>query len=218
MDRDVDLRDGVTFGATAESGVDLRFEGSAGRPGQCEPAYVLPYADRDRLGALLTSLQPGLTAVALRLARDPEAARDIVQSAFEKVVRHGARYRGHAKVSTWVYRIVANEALMWLRTQKRQARIVTDGDEGELAPDRGPGPSALYEEREVGRRLQKGLSRLAADDRDVTLKCALAGLSYAEYAECSDLHPAAVKSRAYRARRRLRELLREEGETRGTPA
>jgi RNA polymerase sigma-70 factor (ECF subfamily) len=218
MDRDVDLRDEVPFGATAGSGVDLRFEGSAGRPGRCEPEYVLPYSDRERLGALLASLQTGLTAVALRLTRDPEAARDVVQSAFEKVVRHGARFRGHAKVSTWVYRIVANEALMWLRAQRRQARLVGECDEAPLARDPGPGPAALYERREGRRRLQEGLSNLSPDDRDVTLHCALGGLSYAEYAQHSDLHPAAVKSRAHRARCRLRDLLREEDGTRRRPA
>jgi DNA-directed RNA polymerase specialized sigma24 family protein len=52
----------------------------------------------------------------------------------------------------------------------------------------------------------------------VTLQCALGGASYAEYAKRRDLHPAAVKSRAYRARCRLRDLLGEEDEIGRRPA
>jgi RNA polymerase sigma-70 factor (ECF subfamily) len=208
MDRD-SVRDArLPFRATAESGADLRFEGSAGHPSRSEPEYVLPYADRDRLGALLASLEPRLTAVALRLTRDPDTARDVVQNAFEKVVRHGSRFRGGSRVWTWGHRIGAYEALMWLRAQQRQARVFREcPDERRESMDPAPGPEEALLQRQREVRLRASLMGLARVERDVLLHCALAGRSYAEHALQTGDHPAAIKSRAHRARRRLHVLL-----------
>jgi RNA polymerase sigma-70 factor (ECF subfamily) len=209
---DSDTPDRVAFGATAEGSADRRFEGSSGIPARALPERVLPCSDRERLGALLADLQPRLTAVALRLARDPDAARDIVQSAFEKVVRHGADFRGEARVSTWVHRIVSNEALMWLRGERRRRQLRDDDDAQAQVADPRPGAEALLDERQRCQRLRSGLTQLPRDERDVLVRCALEGLSYADYAERIGAHLAAVKSRAHRARRRLRALLSNEEE------
>jgi RNA polymerase sigma-70 factor, ECF subfamily len=169
---------------------------------------VLPLADRERLGALLAALEPRLRAVALRLTRDPDGARDVVQSAFEKAVRHGARFRGDSRVSTWLHRIVANEALMWLRAQRRRERLAADcGPGGPAAPEPAPDAVELLERRRRHQRLREGVAQLSADDRDVVLRCIAGQLSYPEYARRTGHHPAAVKSRAHRARLRLHALL-----------
>ncbi len=170
----------------------------------------LPLHDPERLGELLSNLEPRLTAVALRFTRDPDAARDVVQNAFEKVLRHGEKFRGHARVSTWIHRIVANEALMWLRTQRRQNETRWEcADDLSIAVDAAPTPAEALERREQLNRLRGGLGKLSHEDHDVVSCCALDGQSFAEYGDRTGLHPAAVKSRAYRARRRLAELLRE---------
>jgi RNA polymerase sigma-70 factor (ECF subfamily) len=168
----------------------------------------LPLDDPDQLGRLLLDLEPRLIPIALRFSRDPEAARDIVQNAFEKVLRHGARFRGSSKVSTWIHRIVANEALMWLRSERRRSGLHRDGDDvfTELAdPSRDPGDCAHHRRQlgEVGRALQK----LSEEERDVVLCCALSGESYGDYGRRTDTHPSAVKSRAFRARRHLSRAL-----------
>ncbi len=161
---------------------------------------------------LLAALGPRLEAVAVRLTRDPDAAKDVVQNAFLKVLRHGDRFRGDARVSTWMHRIVCNEALMWLRTERRRNRLLAiDGAPGEvadLAPDPAESVSAL-ERREL---LREGLLRLPHEERDVVVRCGLRGQSYAEYGARRGLHPGAVKSRAFRGRRRLSRLLRGPGE------
>ncbi len=51
------------------------------------------------------------------------------------------------------------------------------------------------------------MTALSGEELDVVLRCALEGASYAEYGAGEGLHPAAVKSRAYRARRRLEEAV-----------
>jgi RNA polymerase sigma-70 factor (ECF subfamily) len=175
----------------------------------------LPLRDPERLGALLSNLEPQLTAVALRFTRDREAARDVVQNAFEKVLRHGEKFRGDSRVSTWIHRIVANEALMWLRSQRRrrETRTLCEFDDLPLAQsaasDGAQSPTELLERSQQLDRLRRGLVALSRDERDVVRCCALGGQSYAEYAGRRGLHPSAAKSRAYRARRRLAVLLRE---------
>ncbi len=173
-----------------------------------DEARALPCRDPERLGALLQGLAPRLEALALRFTRDPEAARDVVQNAFEKVLRHGDRFDGRARPSTWIHRIVINEALMWLRSERRRARYHAEPDDPEaVGVDPAPDPAAALERRRRHARLREGLAQLDRDERDVVLTCALLGCSYAEFGRLRGLHPAAVKSRAYRARRRLRELL-----------
>ena len=195
--------------ATAESNAGQRREGNDARPVRCAAEYVLPYADRQRMGALLASFEPRLTAVALSYLRDPELARDAVQSAFEKAIRHAPSFQGQARVSTWLHRIVANEALMTLRTQRRRSRVHTESAEADRAAiaDASPGPADALERRQRIDRLRDGILQLKGHERDVVLRCAIAGQSYAEYALQSGVHPAAVKSRAHRARLHLRSWL-----------
>jgi RNA polymerase sigma-70 factor (ECF subfamily) len=173
------------------------------------PSRTLPVDDPERLGELLGHLQPRLTAVALSFTKDSESARDVVQSAFEKVVRYGVRFQGQSLVSTWVHRIVANEALMWLRAQGRRAEFQAQRGEIEDAylADTAPGPGEEIDRRLLIARLREGIARLCGEERDVLMNCALAGLSYEEYGARTGTHPAALKSRAFRARRRLGALL-----------
>jgi RNA polymerase sigma-70 factor (ECF subfamily) len=172
---------------------------------------VLPLADRERLGKVLAELEPRLTAAALRVTRDPDGARDVVQSAFEKVIRHGARFEGKARVSTWVHRIAVNEALMWLRARRR--RLEDRHGSGEVALERAadprPGPEECALRRQQHGRLRRGLAQLPRPERELLLQCALGDVSYAEYADRTGAHPGAVKTRAYRARRRLAEWMLE---------
>ncbi|MFQ5417288.1 MAG: RNA polymerase sigma factor [Myxococcota bacterium] len=173
--------------------------------------HVLPLRDPVAMGDLLTRLEPRLCAVALGFTRDPDAARDVVQNAFEKVLRHGHKFLGHSRVTTWIHRIVANEALMWLRSQRRRNDVGWDEeDEGiEIAADPAPSPLEHLEHARRTSRLRNGLTELSADESNVMRRCAIEGLSYAEYGAENGLHVAAVKSRAFRARRRLARLLRE---------
>jgi RNA polymerase sigma-70 factor (ECF subfamily) len=169
----------------------------------------LPLDDPDALGALLMALEPRLVALAARLVRDRHTAEDVVQSAFEKAIRNGHRFRGESRVSTWLHRIVANEALMWLRSHGRRARRTRDLDDTVEDALADPRPDAL-EAVQRGQRvagLRAALARLRPEERDVLFGCALGGATYAELGRESGLDPAALKSRAYRARRRLESLL-----------
>lgn len=174
-------------------------------------ARALPLQDPARLGALLARLQPRLLGLARSFTRDATAAEDVVQNAFEKALRHGARFRGGARVSTWLYRIVANESLMWLRSERRRlARLVDqDPQDWSRTPDPDPGALTLLSERERCAKLLAGLDRLRPGERELLLRSATADKSYQELGAETGLHPGAVKSRVFRARRRLAEVVGE---------
>jgi len=179
-------------------------ESSAARPPSIRRGPTL-LPDGEQLGALLGSLQPRLQAVAFQITRDSESARDAVQTAFEKVIRYRDRFRGESRVSTWIHRIVANEALMQLRKQRRRHEVVGSGCEG--AADETPGAAEKLLATERRDLLHRGLDRLRFEDREIVERCGLSDWSYADYSAHTGIHIAAVKSRAFRARSRLRSLL-----------
>lgn len=178
------------------------------RPEVDESTRELPLGE-ESLGRLLLALRPRLAAVALRFTRDPEAAEDVVQNAYEKAIKNRDRFRGEARVSTWLHRIVANEALMWLRSERRRARRVDPLGEEDVEQIVDPAPDALdrIDSFQRSHRLRAGIARLAPDERDVIEGCVLLGRSYGDYGRDRGLHPAAAKSRAFRARRRLHAML-----------
>jgi len=161
------------------------------------------------LGLLYQALAPRLQRAAQRMTRDPLAAEDVVQTAFEKALRHVAGFRGEARLSTWLHRIVTNEALVWLRTERRRTRpLLHEGDGGPAeAYDPSPQMPEILQLRERVARVQDGLRRLRAAERDVLLRIFVEDQDYATIAIQTATHHGAIKTRAFRARRRLRALL-----------
>lgn len=180
---------------------------STERSGQEVESNGLPCADATRMGRILSGIEPRLTAVARRLLRDPEAASDVVQNAFEKVLRRCEQFRGTARPSTWMHRIVVNEALMWLRTEKRRAALRIDPEDWELYFARAGDPERDAATREDRARLGRALARLTAAEREIVSASALEGRSYECVGREMGLSAGALKSRAFRARRRLGEKL-----------
>jgi RNA polymerase sigma-70 factor (ECF subfamily) len=165
----------------------------------------------ESIGGTLAKLQPRMTSVALRFASDRDAAEDIVQNAFEKALKNHAQFRGKALFSTWVHRIVVNESLMWLRSEKRRAtRHLAVEEWGETDwIEASPDPSQHLVTHERHERLRRCLESLPPEEREVLLRCGLQELSYEQFSSETGVRPAAAKSRAFRGRQRLRHMLAE---------
>ncbi len=155
---------------------------------------------------------PRLYRHLLRLLQDPQDAEDALQETFLKAYQHLGDFRGQARLSTWLYRIATNEALMQLR--RKNPAISLEALQGNDAPPDEillnqwqilPEQAALSAEvRQVLERAVQGLSPAL---RAVFLLRDVEGFSTRETAEILGISPDAVKTRLSRARMRLREAL-----------
>jgi RNA polymerase sigma-70 factor, ECF subfamily len=161
------------------------------------------------IGQLLSRLRPQLERAALRVTREPEAASDVVQQAALKVIRFRHQFRGAAALSTWIHRIVVNEALMWKRGQRRRA-LTLERFEREM-PDlqaRGAAPpDELLDQRRRLAAVADGLALLGARDREVLVELASHPHSLRELTARLGIPRTALRTRIFRARRRLAKLI-----------
>lgn len=158
-----------------------------------------------------------MLAVAKRLLRDEDEARDVVQEAFLSAFRSIGRFEGSARLSTWLHRIVVNCALMKLRSRQRKPeepieelmpRFLEDGHRVDhFAPGWEEPVDVLLQRKEVCFLVRRSIDRLPATYRTVLLCRDIEGLDTAEVAALLGISENAVKVRLHRARQALRELL-----------
>jgi RNA polymerase sigma-70 factor (ECF subfamily) len=152
--------------------------------------------------------------IAQSVTHNREEAEDAVQEAFLKAYQKLDQFRQNATFSTWMIRIVLNEALMKLRKQRTFREESLDGDssnDSDALPrdvtDWSPNPQELYGATEFREILIKCLGRLQPALRVVFVLRDVEELSISETCEVLNLSEAAIKSRLFRARLRLRETL-----------
>jgi RNA polymerase sigma-70 factor, ECF subfamily len=135
---------------------------------------------------------------------DDAEAEDAVQEAYLHAYKALGSFRGEAKLSTWLVRIAANEALMRRRRRARQGEVIPIGDG---AIDMKPGPENEAMRGEVGRLIEARIDALPESYRVVFMLRAIEELSVEETAAALDMPPATVRTRFFRARGLLRESL-----------
>ncbi len=143
-------------------------------------------------------------ATAYRILRDEHKAEDAVQTAFLRICRSVRGFRHESKVSTWIYRITMNEALMALRqVRDRHISIEEAGPEDRLAEEmssRKNDPAAIYEQEVLRRLIIAAVDQLEPDLREVFILRDVYGLSNQELADRLGVSIGAAKSRLHRAR------------------
>ena len=157
-----------------------------------------------------------LFRTARAILRDDAEAEDALQEAYLRAYRTIGGFRGEAKLSTWLARVVANEALQRLRKGARRAAIVpiqagADAAQVEQLPDIPMDrPEAGAERAEVRKLLERRIDALPETYRPVFMLRAVEELSVEETAAVLGLPEATVRSRFFRARSLLREALAQE--------
>ena len=154
--------------------------------------------------------------LALRSLRSAEDAQDAAQEVFIKAWTSLGSFRGDSKFSVWLYRITGNVCTDMLRKRKGEVISLTflddEGCETELElPDTGPSPHEALEKKERSASLMKALDSLPIDHRRVLLMRESGGMSYDEIAGELNLDIGTVKSRIFRARKKLCEILSKDG-------
>lgn len=210
-------------------GIEAELDGVTGdlyNPADSVPATFDPrevdLVERLRAGELeafselVAEYQPLLFSLTLRIVRDEEEARDVVQETFLKIYRHFAHFRGESSLKTWLCRIAVNQALNSQRWWKRRRREVTRSlddhreEQTSLAsqlPSQEATPEArtLAHERQL--QLERALNELKPDFRIAVVLRDIEGMAYEEIASILEISVGTVKSRIARGREMLRSRL-----------
>ena len=173
--------------------------------------------DANAFEALVTAYQKQVYSLALRTVGNPEDAADLSQEAFLRAYRSIGSFRGDSKFSVWLYRLTTNICIDFLRSKGRKPTVsltMENDDEEtqelEVADDRFD-PEENFQRAELQRAVQRGLNTLPEEFRTILILRELEGMSYAEIGEILHLEEGTVKSRLFRARSRLCDFLKQDG-------
>jgi len=165
---------------------------------------------------------PHLDAVyrfALRLSGSPDEAEDLVQETFLRAFRSWDQYTRGTKAKSWLFTICRNVFLRRREREKRHVEIVQET----VAPSTGGGgpvnpmwasvagvdPEGRFFDSIVDEQILEAIAELPEEYRTAVVLSDLEGLPYAEIAETMGVPVGTVKSRLFRGRRRLQEVLYE---------
>ena len=157
-------------------------------------------------------------SVAMKYLKDDDAAEDVTQDAMLLAHRHAGDFRGDSRFSTWLYRVAATSALMYLRRKRRKSREVLayaradeERDEAAAVPAEHADPGSTAEAKvaacEGVALLDRRLRAMGDRYRDVFWLRFAGGYSEAEIAELLGVQVSTVKTRTHRARRAIHEAL-----------
>lgn len=150
--------------------------------------------------------------LAFRMTGNHSDAEEIAPEVFVKVWRKASEFRGQSRVSTWLYRIAANMAMDRMRSARTTKEVFWE----DLAPvdkempdlrQATETPEDAAMRREDNRILAAAIERLSADDRLLVTLYHLQGCSYAEIEDITGISQVNIKSKLFRARRRLRDTM-----------
>ncbi|MDX2170130.1 MAG: sigma-70 family RNA polymerase sigma factor [Deltaproteobacteria bacterium] len=176
----------------------------------------LRHGDEAAFAELVEHNTARLLAVAKRLLRNEDEARDAVQEAFLSAFKALPTFHGESKLSTWLHRITVNAALMRLRSRKHRAeqpiedllpRFDEDGAWADPAADGVAASHELLEQRETRVLVRRCIDQLPEAYRTILLLRDIEDLDTGEAAERLGITPNAVKIRLHRARQALKTLL-----------
>jgi RNA polymerase sigma-70 factor (ECF subfamily) len=162
--------------------------------------------DEGAFQELVNRYQDLVFALIARTVTDRPRAEDLAQDVFLRIHRGLPYFRGEARLSTWIYRIVANVCV-----QERQGRTpATESLDGEGARTATAARDRQFSDLELRDRIEKAIARLPPNYRLLVAGHYLEGVQYEDLAEALRLPLGTVKTQLHRAKRQLRHLLETE--------
>lgn len=160
--------------------------------------------DQEAFAELVTCHQRYVYNLAYRLLREASEAEDLAQEAFLRAWRGLGNFRGEARFTTWLYRIVTNLCYNRLPSLRRQLLAADVDDVDTLAQPSEEDPPAAIEAAERRAFLHRQIAALPDKYRLVITLFYLQEFSYQEIAQVLDLPLGTVKTHLFRARERLK--------------
>ena len=150
----------------------------------------------------------------LRLVRNEATAEDLISEVFLDIWRQAGKFEGRAAVSTWMLGIARFKALSALRKRPEQE---LDDETAERIEDQSDDPETTLAKKDKGAQLRQVMSKLSNEHREIIDLVYYHEKSVEEVAGIVGIPAATVKTRMFYARKRLSELLKEQGIDRGWP-
>ena len=152
--------------------------------------------------------------IAYRMLGNLEDANDVTQESFLKIYRSIDKFKGKSSFSTWLYSIVNNTCIDFIRKNRKKTTISIDtnydedGYEIEIADEKNTTES-LFEKKEIIRSIHDAINRLNHDQKIVIILRDIQGFSYFEISKILNISEGTVKSRISRGRKNLKNILEE---------
>lgn len=162
----------------------------------------------DAFGEIVKRWERKIFALCFGMLSREDEAKDAAQETFIAAYKNLARFRGEAKVSSWLHRIAVNQCLTRKRREKTRSESFFDGSESAeekvfTAPSR-LSPSRIAEQGERMRAVRQAVVALPEDLRQVVVMKEFEEMTFQEISDTIDLPLSTVKSRLYTALKQLR--------------
>lgn len=174
--------------------------------------------DERAFNELVRTYERRVFGLVIRMLPSRAEAEDLTQEVFVQVFKAIGTFRGDSKLSTWIYRIAVN--LCKNRAKYLRVRHSSEQDELDEVAERIPlassrnanvaqieRPDEAMAGRQVEEIVRQAILEVDENFRECLILCDVEELSYEEIAEITDLPTGTVKSRIFRARAQLRELV-----------
>lgn len=164
--------------------------------------------DPEAFGEIVRRWDRKIFALCFGMLGREDEARDAAQETFIAAYRNLAKFRGEAKVSSWLHRIAVNQCLTTKRRAKTRAEDFLDEEKGEediyfVAPEKGS-PSRTTEDHERLTLVRRAVTSLPADLRQVVVMKEFEDMTFQEISDTLNVPLSTVKSRLYTALKQLR--------------
>ncbi len=173
--------------------------------------------DAGAFNELVTRYRQRTYAMIYNMVHNEQDAWDLAQDSFLRAWKSIGRFRGQSSFYTWLYRIVMNVTIDWLR--KRQIQSGTEFDDEIRLRDIDPGattvpksqplPAKKLEHDEIRKRIEAAVEKLSPEHRAVIVMREMDGLQYDEIAAAMECSIGTVMSRLFYARKKMQGMLKD---------
>ncbi len=163
--------------------------------------------DHEALDELYDAYRGRLYSFLVRMTRSRQAADDLLEELWIRVVTHAARLRPDTNLGAWLYTVARHLALNYVRSRSLDHSIDIAAVAVWPASPAEPGPFELLAATELERRIDAGIASLPFAYREALLLVAVEGLTNAEAAAVCEITPVALRQRLSRARAMLSRII-----------
>jgi len=173
--------------------------------------------DTEAFNELVTRYRNRAYAMIYNMVRNEQDAWDLAQDGFLKAWKSIGRFRGQSSFFTWLYRILMNVTIDWMRRRQIEGGMEFDDSLGlrnvepgaMTAPKDEMQPAEKLSDKEIRARIDAAISKLSEEHRAVIVLREIEGMEYQEIADAVGCTIGTVMSRLFYARKKLQTMLKD---------